>query len=369
MPRVLYLANRRPDAHGRLPWLGKAPRHQAFGAHSFAERGYLLTTPSAAEHRVLMALVSRLNRFGGQSDVLAAQQVLALRAHRRSDLVYTPWDLRGAGFLAQFRAAGLVRTPLVALMHSPPRSRRSVLSRPLWHGFLRGCEALPCLSSTITQALETDGAARGKAVTLALGPDAEWYVPSDTVGERALCIGKSLRDFDTFGVAATRAAVPARIVCTPDNVTPAFSSFGDNVEVKTGDRGPVPWGPVCEMYRTARVVAICLSSTRILAGLWVLLDALGFGRPVIMTRSPLIDLDIEAEGIGRWVDMGDVDGWCDALRFFEDHPDEAREMGRRARRLVDQGYDIRHFAHRLMDVFDSLLGIDTRADDDREGQT
>jgi hypothetical protein len=37
------------------------------------------------------------------------------------------------------------------------------------------------------------------------------------------------------------------------------------------------------------------------------MDAIGMGKPVIMTRHPLIDIDIEAKG-GIWVNPGDVEG-------------------------------------------------------------
>jgi len=36
-------------------------------------------------------------------------------------------------------------------------------------------------------------------------------------------------------------------------------------------------------------------------------------------------------------------------------------MGRRARALVDGGLNCESFANRIMDIFDSVLGIDTRA--------
>jgi glycosyltransferase involved in cell wall biosynthesis len=105
----------------------------------------------------------------------------------------------------------------------------------------------------------------------------------------------------------------------------------------------------------ARVLAIPLFESKgSLAGLTSLVDAMALGKPVIMTRNPYIDLDIEACGIGKWVDPGDVDGWADAIDWFDRHPDESHEMGRRARALVDeQGYNSASFAlriHRLIET-------------------
>ena len=39
------------------------------------------------------------------------------------------------------------------------------------------------------------------------------------------------------------------------------------------------------------------------------MDCLGIGKPVIMTKNPNIDIDIEKEGIGHWVEPGDVEEW------------------------------------------------------------
>ncbi|MFM6246079.1 MAG: glycosyltransferase, partial [Dolichospermum sp.] len=86
-----------------------------------------------------------------------------------------------------------------------------------------------------------------------------------------------------------------------------------------------------------------------------LMDVLGMGKPVIMTRQPFIDLDIEAEGIGIWVDNEDVDGWVNAMQYFEDYPQQAIDMGQRARKLAETRMNSLLFANQVMDIFDSLL--------------
>ena len=55
---------------------------------------------------------------------------------------------------------------------------------------------------------------------------------------------------------------------------------------------------MAKMIESVRVIAIPLEKQETLAGLTSLLDCLGFGKPVIMTRNPCIDIDIEKEGIG-----------------------------------------------------------------------
>ena len=58
------------------------------------------------------------------------------------------------------------------------------------------------------------------------------------------------------------------------------------------------------------------------------MEVLGLGWAVLMTRNRHTDIDIEAEGIGFWLDPGDVDGWNRRLNWIDDHPNEVESMGR-----------------------------------------
>ncbi|MFM6198189.1 MAG: glycosyltransferase, partial [Dolichospermum sp.] len=66
-------------------------------------------------------------------------------------------------------------------------------------------------------------------------------------------------------------------------------------------------------------------------------------------------IKIEAEGIGIWVDNGDVEGWVHAMQYFEDYPQQAIDMGQRARKLAETRMNSLLFANQVMDIFDSLL--------------
>ena len=58
-----------------------------------------------------------------------------------------------------------------------------------------------------------------------------------------------------------------------------------------------------------------------------------FGKPVIMTRNPCIDLDIENLGIGTWVDPYDVDGWTRAIKWHFENIEQSNRMGLKAKAL------------------------------------
>jgi glycosyltransferase involved in cell wall biosynthesis len=104
-----------------------------------------------------------------------------------------------------------------------------------------------------------------------------------------------------------------------------------------------------------------LTSGSSLAGLTSLTDALGCGKPVIMTRHPLIDIDLEKEGIGRWVNPGDVTGWIDALCWFRDNPGEAAAMGNRALQLARERFNSKRFAEQIAGILSETLTGNPRA--------
>ncbi|MDQ3621012.1 MAG: hypothetical protein M3463_00760 [Verrucomicrobiota bacterium] len=194
------------------------------------------------------------------------------------------------------------------------------------------------------------------SAVLPWGPQANFYPVAEKPGQGAIAAGRTGRDFVTFGQAATQAGVPARIVCLDSHVVPEFAHFGANVSVQcASETRHLGYQALLPLFANAQVVAIPLFRTDNLAGLTSLMDALGMGKPVILTRNPLIDLEIEKLGIGRIVEPGDVDGWVDALRWFDAHPQEALQMGWRGRRLVDEGLNSAQFARNIASVFDAVL--------------
>jgi glycosyltransferase involved in cell wall biosynthesis len=82
-------------------------------------------------------------------------------------------------------------------------------------------------------------------------------------------------------------------------------------------------------------------------GLTSLLDALALGKAVIMTQYSHINIDIEKEGIGLWVMPGDVAGWRKAISYLLENPNETQEMGKRARLLCEQKYNLDLFSQEI----------------------
>ncbi len=351
MPRVLVLNNYPLDTVWEQVRRGEMPGHVLFGVDHFAARGYeceFVACEDGAPPRGLTRALATC-RFPFPLGNLERQWEALRRAHR-FDLIFAASQTETA-LLACLRAIGAFQKPIVCLVHHPlNRGRLAAWRKSFFSLVQRGTDAFPCLSRRVASEIGE------KAVVLEWGPDPAFYQPAQGPGHGIIACGRSGRDFVTFGQGASLTGCPARIICLETHITPEFGHFNANVEILTQPpRGWMKYRDLNPILASARALAIPLTQQEGLAGLTSLVDALGLGRAMIMTRNPCIDLDIEAKGIGRWVDPGDVAGWRDAIQWFDANPGEAAAMGQRARALVDAGLNAEQFANSLIHVFDRVL--------------
>lgn len=343
MPRILIVNDYSLVDSWRDVREGRSPGHFLYGVDHLEAEGFDLTILSEERSRWLAALDRRIGRLGvpfGSVD----RQVAAWGLLDRVDAIYAPCQTQ-IQTLTYLRALGIVRAPIICLAHHPlVRGRLGRAIRPLTRLMLRGLSAMPSLSRAVAEEANVL-ARRPLATALTWGPDAAFYPTPQYPGEDILAAGRTGRDFATFGRAASEAKVPATILTFRTGAPgEKLDAFAENVAVITPERF-IDYSTTARMFATARALAIPLAAQDGLCGLTSLMDALGAGKPVIMTRNRLIDLDIEKLEIGRWVEPGDISGWVEAMRFFADHPDAAVEMGRRARDLVAAGLDYRSFSN------------------------
>ena len=362
--RVLVLNNYPLDAVWHDVKRGEKPDHHLYGINHLAQMGYDIRIVDGATARRAAGLASWLQRLRNPVPLGAlARQSAAWQALHEGDVVYAPCGDELTS-LAYLRALGLLKTPLLALQHHGlNRGRLAGLREPFVRLMVRGLDAFPALSVRAAQQINQRCPAHGpKSVALPWGPDARYYPRAEGPGQGALAAGRTGRDFLTFGLAATQAGVAAHIIGLPGPWLAARGRFSAQVQVQVPEAGSVFGYPeMMAAHLAARVIAIPLDDSPFsLAGLTSLVDAMAIGRPVIMTRNPFIDLDIEAEGIGRWVAPGDVEGWAEALRWFEQNPDASRAMGHRARALVDgPDWNSHAFARRIDGLLQGLSRAST----------
>ena len=88
-------------------------------------------------------------------------------------------------------------------------------------------------------------------------------------------------------------------------------------------------------YAGARAVLIPLTDDPDdTSGYTALLEAMAMGKPILMTQSGCLDIDIEELGIGYTVPPGDDDAWIKAIRSLEQDAERAKAMGHRSRQVA-----------------------------------
>src|ERR1043165_3543948 len=337
MPRVLVLNNYPLDEVWEEVRRKEKPDHHLFGINYFENKGYDVSVVPYKFSRFLQKTMNLLKRLRfpipmGDLD----QQWSVFSALNKCDLIYAPCQTQ-CQLLSYFRALGLIRVPIVCIAHHPLNfGRMQWLRSPFVRMMAGGTDAFPSLSTRIAQSINELVGKTGRSCALSWGPQESFYETAG-LGSGIVCAGRTGRDLATFGQAATQAGTPATIICNESSALPEFKQYGVNVKICVQpDSVYMKYPQLLDIYAKSRAIAIPMYASGQLCGLTSLVDALGAGKPVIMTRNPYIDLDIEKHKIGIWVDAGDVSGWVRAIQYLETHDDEAIEMGARARGLVNE---------------------------------
>jgi hypothetical protein len=284
------------------------------------------------------------------------QQREAWKLRHQADAIYAPCQTQ-IQLLSALRAWGLFHIPLLMIAHHPMTGGRLAGLRRWWASIqLRGLDACHALSHALADDLNSLTSCEGRSQALVWGPTLSYYPPPDgSPGDRAIAAGRTGRDFITFGRAATLAGVGADIICLSSDPATSFDTFGGTVRVTDSAReDALNYRSLIPRLQSARVHAIPLHPGHSLAGLTSLTDAIALGKPVIMTRHRLIDIDVESEGIGRFVDPGDVEGWRKALLWFDQNPAQAVAMGKRSRALAEHLWNDQTFASAIAAILGEL---------------
>jgi glycosyltransferase involved in cell wall biosynthesis len=257
---------------------------------------------------------------------------------------------------------------MISVLH---RSYGTTLPARLFvDGWLRGYDALMTVTKEIARAMRAEGRWRDDVlIQLPWGLDVSAFdaaVAGVTTGtgeaRHFMSTGKTHRDFrvlvDAFrGCPGDR----LRVYHGRDNAAAlaAREAAAGVANIAFAERSFDDWRDIARINKEAFaiLVALDLDAAADYAngfGLTALLDAMAAGRPVIVTRTAYPVIDVEAEGIGLFVDGADPDGWARAIQRLANDPATAEAMGQRARRLCETTYNIDIYAAGVMRLIDRL---------------
>jgi len=332
MPHAWELAEQ-----GELPW------HHLWGSRALVEAG----------HHIMFAkfdgkgFLNRFNRSGPLGDLVQQKYILRQNGF---DVIYAgiPDATR---LIALLKRIGCMKTRCITLFHHPVGLATGA-KRWTESSTVKGCDVHLCLSRRVSESVKLFlSPASPNPPILTWGPDLAFYGPPSPLGDTVLSAGKTGRDFNTLLRAASELPYSFEILSDAPLVSP-----GSNVQIQWGPDGTVPFShrEVRECYRKSRIVAIPLQPWESLVGLTGLLDALAMGRPVLCTRNPCIDVDIEEIGCGFWLDPFDVKAWREKIQQLYREPSLAEEMGAKGRAFCEEKLNLQTFERQLLHVIENL---------------
>lgn len=335
------------------------PTHHLWGATTLPKYGIKVNILLYEKYYFLKHISNKLKILGDLD-----QQCRLLFAKHDYDIIYSA--NQGATYLlAILRAIGLLRKPVVAIQHQS--LKKSIFSLLFVKLILSGYDRLFCLSDGIREHLIKEfHIPENKVCLLEWGIDLPCYdkIKDKTIsaikgGENSfiLSAGRTYRDYQTLIKGFKNISYPLRIYSPEEPFFKNNPDISSSVEIFTNY---LSWQEILIEHAKAYAIAIPLDTTKAksyinLLGVTSLLDAMAMGKAVVMTRTIEPWIDIEKEGIGIFVELGDEKGWQEAISYLLKHPDETREMGNRARRLCDEKYNLEIFTSRLSKLLQDVL--------------
>jgi glycosyltransferase involved in cell wall biosynthesis len=340
----------------------ESPEHNLWGATCLPDHGVEVDLLPYEKYAFLKKIGFSLKL--GDLD----QQVRVLSRLSQYDLIYDSGQSETV-LLAILQIIGILRKPIVIKLERP--FKVNFLSKILVKLFARGHAKILCISNRIFDQLRDDfGIPESKLARLDWGPDLPSYDEAklDQLPQSdpplIISAGNTNRDHDVLVKAADNLSCLVRIYCSRSSA-PTVMPLPENVQVHYNHvtaTTALSWQDLVAIYETAYAIAIPLyipverSDTSPLWGLTSLLDAMAMGKAVIMTYHSQANIDIAKEGIGLWVNPDDVEGWQKALTYLLEHPEETQAMGRRARQLAEEKYNLKRFSSQLAIALKSAIG-------------
>jgi glycosyltransferase involved in cell wall biosynthesis len=332
---------------------GQFPGHHLFGALQLKNNYNMdIIIPKQEKYPFL-------NKIGNLFDVaLLDQQIRAMFTLRKCDILYAPYAAGNTKLIIVCKWLGLVRKPIVILVHQPlfgkPSKRKWV--RFLVKKLILKYDTIIFFSHKMMvemiEAYDIDEAYAKEHFRVSyIGVDKEYFSRYTGTNEPEkknflMSSGNSGRDFDILIRAAQKVDFPFKIYCRPESY-PKQKPVPKNVEILSGD---FPFGQICQDYADARIVLIPLASKpKGTAGIISLLDAMAMGKPVIITRNKNLDVDFqhEKEKIGMEVDESDTDGWVNAITVMLNDYQSLKNMGDRSMELGKKKFHVDTFVEQL----------------------
>jgi len=289
------------------------------------------------------------------------QQIRILNNLKSFDILYAPYSSTNTRLLVFLKWLGLFRKPIVVTIHQPVFSsgKSKKLSNFLAKKFILQYEASIFLSEalmrkTVEMLRVPEVIANQKFSTAQWGPDTDFYHSDEPEIPLEDCnyfisAGQTDRDYDTLIEAFRGIDYSLKIFCSKKTM-PKTKDIPANVSI---DSKGMPYFELLNHYKKSRAILIPLRyppEKEGCQGMTSLQDVIALGKPTIITTNRSLNLDVEKEGFGIFVEMGDVEGWRKAIKLLIEDKATLNNMGLNAKRTYLEKFNSQIFADKLQEV-------------------
>jgi glycosyltransferase involved in cell wall biosynthesis len=289
---------------------------------------------------------SRLGIDSGHRSVGRSLRHVAasLRRARQVDVVFSDGEHVGIP-LALAMQALRIDTPHVMIGHNllTPAKKRLLRHLPL-----RAVDRVLVHSTNqVGSIVAATAMSADRLAVVPYGIDATfWSGPQDVVDDGlVVSAGREHRDYQTLVAALPRGA---RLTIADHSLfTPQATRRDPEVWPPTVERVALDAVGLRELYGRAAIVVVPVVESLMPAGITTLLEAMSMGKAVVVTETSELRGVIQDGESGLVVQPGDVAGMHAAIKHLLASPSTRHALGRRARQVVLERYDVKVYASAL----------------------
>ncbi len=288
-----------------------------------------------------------------------------LSCKEKYDILYGT-SFRGMELIIFLRACRIYRKPIAVWHHTAITTSTNKLWNSISRLFYKGIDKMFFFSSKhIEISLATGKAPANSLKLIHWGADMQFYNRltekyATTAPENYfITTGKENRDFTTLMPALAENSNCLTYIYTNRffnqlNYKGIIDQYAYLPKLKVNYvQGILPYDLAIQVTNSYAVLICCLSYPYTV-GLTTLVEALALGKPLIASRNPYFEMDIEKEGAGIYVDYNDTEGWTKAINYLHNNPDIAAKMGENARRLAKTIYNLENYSYELVEELKTL---------------
>ena len=268
----------------------------------------------------------------------------------RHDVLYAPINSLDLYLVILLRALGLYRKPVFIWKYTETKQPKGIKGL-LVKLYYKGVDRVYMLSRThYDEAVAAYPDMAHKFAHVPYAVDNDFYSPYASP-QRPLpakftivSTGADTRDFRTLCEAAEGLDVNLHVFTTTTNGPRLYREYLTSMSHRlprlraeymedVKERGGNVLESINTMMSGASAVAVCCMQADYGVGYTSVVEALPFGRPILLTANRDIPLDVEAEGCGFVIAPYDTQGWHRAIKTLAENPHLTEEMGKKALQL------------------------------------